>query len=66
MKTGTAVEYAVRRTREHIERFTGLYMAAKSDNISEKWLSEIEERDRIFPEIDYRVYSSPERSLSKG
>lgn len=66
MKTGTAVEYAVRRTREHIERFTGLYMAAKSGNISEKWLSEIEDRDRIFPEIDYRVYSSPERSLSKG
>ncbi len=66
IKTGAASEYAVRRINEHIERFNKLYTAAKSGIINEAWLSEIEERDRVFSEIDYRVYSDHESSLSKG
>ncbi len=50
------VEYAIKRTRDHINRFTDLYYALKSRNIDEKWLSEMEGRDNIFPDIDYRVY----------
>ena len=66
IKTGAASEYAVKRITEHIERFNSLYIVAKSGNINEKWLSEIEERDRVFSEIDYRIYSDHESSLSKG
>lgn len=57
MKTGTAVEYAVRRTKEHILRFTRLYEEIRAGRIDEGWLSEIEGKDNIFPEIDYRVYA---------
>ncbi|TAL26930.1 MAG: DUF1957 domain-containing protein [Nitrospirae bacterium] len=66
MKTGAASEYAVKRITEHTDRFNNLYTAVKSGNIDGKWLSEIEDTDRIFSEIDYRVYSASESSLSKG
>ncbi len=56
MKTGTMVDYAVRRTKDHVLRFTRLYEQLKSDRVDETWLSEIESRDNLFPEIDYRVY----------
>jgi 1,4-alpha-glucan branching enzyme len=57
MKTGSVVEYAVKRTKEHILRFTRLYWDIKNNNISTEWLSEIESKDNIFPNIDFRVYA---------
>jgi 1,4-alpha-glucan branching enzyme len=56
MKTGTMVEYANRRSREHVLRFLRLHEQLRGGNINEPWLSEIEARNNIFPEIDYRVY----------
>jgi 1,4-alpha-glucan branching enzyme len=58
MKTGTTVEYAVKRTKDHIFRFNRLYNDIKADKVDERWLKEVEWRDNIFPEIDYRVYCS--------
>ncbi len=57
MKTGTMVEYAVKRTRDHLERFTRLYTEINEDRIDLDWLAEIEYKDNIFPLIDYRVYA---------
>jgi 1,4-alpha-glucan branching enzyme len=57
MKTGSVVEYAVKRTKEHILRFTRLYWDIKNNNINTEWLSEIESKDNIFPNIDFRVYA---------
>ena len=56
MKTGTMVEYAVKRTKEHLFRFTRLYDDIRANNIDAAWLSDIEGKDNIFPDIDYRVY----------
>jgi 1,4-alpha-glucan branching enzyme len=56
MDSSTATEYAQKRFAEHIIRFNTLYQSIISENISEKWLSEIEDKDRIFQDIDYRVY----------
>jgi len=56
IKTGTMVDYAVRRTREHLLRFSRLYEQVKANGIDEGWLSNVESRDNLFPEIDYRVY----------
>jgi len=58
IKTGTMVDYAVRRTREHLLRFTKLYDQLKAGGIDEMWLASVESRDNLFPEIDYRVYRS--------
>lgn len=57
MKTGSHVEYAVKRTKEHILRFTRLYDNIKSNDIDERWLGDIEYQDNIFPNIDYRIYA---------
>lgn len=49
--------YASKRITEHVERFNFLYHSIKSKNINEKLLAEIEEKDKVFSEIDYRVYA---------
>jgi 1,4-alpha-glucan branching enzyme len=60
MKTGTMAEYAHKRTRDHVSRFTRLYDEIRGNCVDEKRLAEIEWRDRIFPEIDYGVYARDE------
>lgn len=58
MKTGTMVQYAVKRTKDHIGRFLRLYDEITGGRINEEWLADLEEKDNIFPELDYRVYAS--------
>ena len=57
MKTGTMVQYAVMRTKTHLTNFNSLYEQIKKNMISESFLSDIEYKNNIFPEIDYRVYA---------
>jgi len=57
MKTGTMVEYAVQRTQTHVLNFNHLYEQLKHDSVDESWLAEIERRNNLFPNIDYRVYA---------
>jgi 1,4-alpha-glucan branching enzyme len=56
MKTGTMVEYAVRRTKEHLLRFTRLHDQVRAGRIDAGWLAHVEEKDNLFPEIDHAVY----------
>jgi 1,4-alpha-glucan branching enzyme len=56
MKTGTMVDYAVRRTKEHVLRFLRLHDQLRGNQIDEQWLAFAEGKNNIFPEIDYRVY----------
>lgn len=57
MKTGTMVEYAHQRTRTHVLNFNHLYEQIKHNTIDEPWLSEIEQRHNLFPNLDYRIYA---------
>lgn len=57
IKTGTMVEYAVRRTRDHVARFLKIDSEIRRGSIDQNWLAEVERRDNIFPNIDYKVYS---------
>lgn len=56
MATATHVDYAIKRTKEHLLRFTKLYEDIKSGNIDQDWLSDIEYKDNIFSDIDYRAH----------
>ncbi len=58
MKTGTMVEYAVRRTKDHIGRFNRLYDQIRRGAVDEGWLEDLERRDNLFPWLDYRVYAA--------
>jgi 1,4-alpha-glucan branching enzyme len=57
MKTGTTVEYANKRTRDHVARFDYLYRALSGAcMLEEPIVREFESRDNLFPDLDYRVY----------
>jgi 1,4-alpha-glucan branching enzyme len=58
MKMDTTVGYAKKRVKDHVFRFTKLYEDINKGQINESWLREVEKRDNIFPEMDYRVYRS--------
>ena len=59
MKTGTMVDYAVRRTREHVLRFTRLHEQIRAGQIDADWLAHLEAKDNLFPDIDYSAYAPP-------
>ena len=50
------VDYAKKRIKDHIGRFTKLYYQIKNDNIDEVFLNDISLKDCIFPDIDYMIY----------
>jgi 1,4-alpha-glucan branching enzyme len=53
---GTTVEYSTRRFESHIQRFDLLAAMLERGETDEELLTEIENRDNIFAEIDHRVY----------
>lgn len=53
----TTSAYANRRFRDHISRFTGIFEFLVQGVPQHQALQEIEWRDSIFQEIDYRVYA---------
>jgi len=52
----TMVEYAKKRIKDHIGRFTKLYNQIKENNIDEEFLKDISKKDCVFPDIDYMIY----------
>jgi 1,4-alpha-glucan branching enzyme len=57
LKTGTMVEYARERTRVHVINFNHLHDQLKANQIDDTWLSEIERRHNLFPNLDFRIYA---------
>ncbi len=57
MKTGTAREYAVKRTRDHLHRFRQLRDQLVEKRIDQEFLAGCETRDTIFPKLDWRIYA---------
>jgi 1,4-alpha-glucan branching enzyme len=58
--TGQAREYATRRFTEHIERFEELACMAESGDVNRLRLEEFQEKDRLFPGLDYRLFQNRE------
>ena len=66
MRTGTTVPYATKRINQHILQFNKIYDdlrankigTAGNDSATVRWLTDVESRDNIFPNIDYRIYAS--------
>ena len=53
---GTMVDYAKKRIKDHIGRFTKLYFSLRNNKIDEEFLKDINDKDPIFPEIDYMIF----------
>lgn len=57
MRTGTAHDYAARRTKDHLLRFNRLHEDLVSGKRDADFLAACRERDNIFPEIEWRHYA---------
>jgi len=57
IKMGTAVHYAEKRVKEHINNFIRLNDELKKQFPDERFLGSLEEKDNIFPGISYKIYS---------
>jgi 1,4-alpha-glucan branching enzyme len=58
MKTGTAKEYATKRTMDHLVRFNRLHDQFAANDVDEKFLRDCEWRDNLFPNVNWRYYCS--------
>jgi 1,4-alpha-glucan branching enzyme len=54
IRTGTSPQYATGRLRAHLGQFTSLYEQIKSGCIDEPQLAQVEQRDNLFPSLDWR------------
>jgi 1,4-alpha-glucan branching enzyme len=56
MKTGTAADYAERRTKDHLLGFNRLYEQLCAAQVDLEFLGECERRDNLFPNLNWRYY----------
>lgn len=56
MKTGTAREYATKRTMDHLARFNQLHDQFVANDVDEEFLQGCEWRDNLFPNVNWRYY----------
>jgi 1,4-alpha-glucan branching enzyme len=51
------VPYATRRFNEHVVQFTQLYDDLNTGKLDGVSLADMETRNNLFPDIDYRLYA---------
>ena len=52
----TMVEYAHKRIKDHVGRFNALADMIDKNEINEDYLEDLEEKDKIFPDVNYKIY----------
>ncbi len=56
LRTGTSPDYARNRVKTHLLRFTRIYEQLSSGEIDREGLAQIEEKDKIFPDVNWRYW----------
>lgn len=57
LRSETRPGYARKRVREHLLRFTRLYEQLAGEPLDREWLRQVEERDNLFPDLNYRYWA---------
>ena len=57
MRTGTAREYATKRTLDHVACFNQLHDQFVAGAVDETFLAQCERRDNLFPNLNWRYYA---------
>jgi 1,4-alpha-glucan branching enzyme len=57
LRTGTSPDYARKRIKDHLLRFTKIYEQLTQTSIDETSLAQIESRDNLFPEINLAYWA---------
>ena len=56
LRAGTSPDYARRRVKDHLLRFLALHEQLTVTQVDEAWLTEIEARDNLFPDVDWTYW----------
>ncbi len=56
LRAGTSPDYARRRVKDHLLRFIALHDQLTATGVDEKWLTEIESRDNLFPDVSWNYW----------
>jgi 1,4-alpha-glucan branching enzyme len=56
LSDGSRAAYAKAEIEEHLKNFTAIYESLGHNFMSVRWLSFLEERDYVFPELNYRIF----------
>jgi len=54
--TGTSPDYARKRVNGHLLQFSKLYEDLKTNQLDEPWLAQVESRDNLFPDVNFRYW----------
>ncbi|MBI3876988.1 MAG: DUF1957 domain-containing protein, partial [Verrucomicrobia bacterium] len=57
LRTGTSPDYARRRVKDHILRFTRLYEQLVNGHVDEEYLAKCEWVDNLFPDVNWRYWA---------
>lgn len=57
MKTGTMVDYALRRTKTHLNQFARIVEMLHNQEIDDAELKKYEMENNLFQKMDYRIYA---------
>lgn len=60
--TGQAREYAIVRFNAHLDRFHRLAEIAEAGQVDPDLAAELYERDKLFPNMDYRWFGDREKT----
>jgi len=60
IKTNNSADFAKNKFKEHIADFFLLYNGIITKHVDLKKLSYLENKNAIFPDIDYRIYANPD------
>jgi len=59
MDAQTMVDYAVKRTKQHVNRFHRLATMLRDGQVDDAWLGQVEQLDQLFPAMEYADYRTP-------
>jgi 1,4-alpha-glucan branching enzyme len=57
LRAGTSPDYARKRVKDHVLRFTRIYEQLTAGQLDEEWLKEVESRDNLFPDVSYQYWA---------
>jgi len=57
LRTGTSPDYAKRRVKDHILRFTRLHDQLTGGHVDEEYLAKCEWVDNLFPDVNWRYWA---------
>lgn len=56
MRAGKSSSFARRQIEDAVTNFNRIYEMLSSNNVGTEWITRLEKRDNLFPDINYRIF----------